>query len=124
MSGNYTAYIDGGFVRPRGGATFDAVNPATGDHLAEIARCGAADVAAAVEAARRALPAWKATSYETRAALTAHPHVAKPARRSSRSCSSTAMREFAGARPASIHRPSDRAPHGDFLSRQTPLIGA
>ncbi|WP_226800312.1 aldehyde dehydrogenase family protein [Burkholderia sp. Z1] len=69
MSGNYTAYIDGGFVRPRGGATFAAVNPATGEHLAEIARCGAADVAAAVEAARRALPAWKATSYETRAAL-------------------------------------------------------
>ncbi len=65
---NYTAYINGGFAR-QGGATFAALNPATGEHLADIARCGAADVAAAVEAARRAFPAWKATSYETRAAL-------------------------------------------------------
>ncbi|WP_431824514.1 aldehyde dehydrogenase family protein [Burkholderia sp. F1] len=66
--GNYTAYINGGFARADG-ATFAAVNPATGERLADIARCGAAEVAAAVEAARRALPAWKATSYETRAAL-------------------------------------------------------
>ncbi|WP_271410541.1 aldehyde dehydrogenase family protein [Pseudomonas sp. Q1-7] len=65
---NYTAYINGGFV-PSQGAVFAATNPATGEHLAHIARCNAADVDTAVQAAQRALPGWKATSYEERAAL-------------------------------------------------------
>lgn len=49
--------------------TFDAVDPATGDLLAKIARCGRDEVDLAVQAAHKAFPSWKAVSYEERAAL-------------------------------------------------------
>ncbi|MDB5576224.1 MAG: aldehyde dehydrogenase [Bradyrhizobium sp.] len=49
--------------------TFDAINPATGEKLAEIARCGASDIDAAVFAAREAFPGWKKTSSAHRAML-------------------------------------------------------
>jgi len=45
------------------------VNPATGAAHAEVADSGAADVDAAVEAARRAFPAWAATPVEDRARI-------------------------------------------------------
>src|SRR5580765_3986165 len=45
------ALIDGEPTRP--GGTFDDVDPATGEVLAEVARCGAAEVDSAVAAARR-----------------------------------------------------------------------
>ncbi|WP_275287206.1 aldehyde dehydrogenase [Halomonas elongata] len=48
------AYIDDAFVDAAGGATFTTVNPATGETLAEVASCDAADAEAAVAAARRA----------------------------------------------------------------------
>ena len=63
----YGPFIDGRFRE--GGERFAAVNPATGEHLADIARCGAAEVDAAVKAARAAFPAWKATPAEERSAL-------------------------------------------------------
>ncbi|MEM6694569.1 MAG: aldehyde dehydrogenase [Pseudomonadota bacterium] len=48
------AFIDGAFRAARSGETFASINPATGDTLAEIAACGAADVDFAVEKARDA----------------------------------------------------------------------
>jgi gamma-glutamyl-gamma-aminobutyraldehyde dehydrogenase len=48
------AFIDGAFVPARSGATFDSVNPATGAVNTAVAACDAADVNAAVAAARRA----------------------------------------------------------------------
>ena len=48
---------------------FDTVNPATQDVLAEVARGGAAEVDAAVAAARAAFPAWAARPATERAAL-------------------------------------------------------
>ena len=48
------AYIDGKFVDAISGATFDTINPATGEVLTAVAACDAADVDAAVAAARRA----------------------------------------------------------------------
>jgi gamma-glutamyl-gamma-aminobutyraldehyde dehydrogenase len=48
------AYIDGAFVDATDGETFDNLNPATGQVLNTVAACGAADVDAAVRAARRA----------------------------------------------------------------------
>ena len=48
------AFIDGGFRPAISGKTFDTVNPATGEKLADIAACGAADVDFAVEKAREA----------------------------------------------------------------------
>ncbi len=47
-------FIDGEFVAAQKGGTFETINPATGDILAEVARGTAEDVDAAVAAARRA----------------------------------------------------------------------
>ncbi|MFG6178011.1 aldehyde dehydrogenase [Halomonas sp. THAF12] len=48
------AYIDDAFVDAADGATLTTINPATGEVLAEVASCDAADAEAAVSAARRA----------------------------------------------------------------------
>ncbi len=44
----------------------DVLNPATGELLAETPLCGPAEVAAAAEAASRALPDWRATPVQDR----------------------------------------------------------
>ncbi len=49
-----TAFIDGGFRPAISGKTFDSVNPATGEALAQIAACGPEDVDVAVQKAREA----------------------------------------------------------------------
>ncbi|MDR7423414.1 MAG: aldehyde dehydrogenase family protein [Armatimonadota bacterium] len=60
-------FVDGRWMDPAEGATFETVNPATGEPLATVAQAGAADVDAAVAAARRALEGWRATPGHTRA---------------------------------------------------------
>ena len=45
------AFIDGGFRAAISGETFESSNPATGDLIANVAACGAADVDVAVEKA-------------------------------------------------------------------------
>ncbi len=52
--GRYELFIGGKFVAPKSGAYFPSHNPANEKQLAEIARADAADVDAAVAAARRA----------------------------------------------------------------------
>ncbi|TLF47361.1 aldehyde dehydrogenase family protein, partial [Halomonas urmiana] len=54
------AYIDDAFVDAADGATLTTVNPATGEALAEVASCDAADAEVAVAAARAAVDggAW------------------------------------------------------------------
>jgi len=47
------AFIDGRYVNAQSGQTIVSVNPATGQRLADIAACDAADVDLAVKAARR-----------------------------------------------------------------------
>ena len=49
-----TAFVDGSFRRANSGATFDSVNPATGDVLASVAACDETDVDFAVGKAREA----------------------------------------------------------------------
>ena len=49
------AYIDGRWTRPASGKTFKVINPATGDHLADVASLAREEVTAAIEAAKRAL---------------------------------------------------------------------
>jgi acyl-CoA reductase-like NAD-dependent aldehyde dehydrogenase len=62
--------IDGELRDAAGGATFPTDNPATGEHLADVARASAADVDAAVTAARGALDgAWARTSPQKRARM-------------------------------------------------------
>ncbi|MDO5704888.1 MAG: aldehyde dehydrogenase [Paracoccus sp. (in: a-proteobacteria)] len=48
------AFIDGAFRPAQSGKTFDTLNPATGDLLARVAACDAADVDLAVQKARDA----------------------------------------------------------------------
>lgn len=49
-----TAFIDGSYRPAMSGKTFDGVNPATGDVIAQVAACGADDVDLAVVKAREA----------------------------------------------------------------------
>lgn len=58
MTKTYRNFIDGAFV-DGGGATVDVTNPATGVLLAQVPDSDAAVVDAAVQAARRAQPAWE-----------------------------------------------------------------
>jgi aldehyde dehydrogenase (NAD+) len=58
-------FIAGAFAPGRD--HFDSVNPATGKQLAKIAQASPEEVGAAVDAARRAFPAWSAFSGHERA---------------------------------------------------------
>jgi acyl-CoA reductase-like NAD-dependent aldehyde dehydrogenase len=53
----------------RSGETIDAINPATGETIARIPRCGAGDVDDAVRAAAAAQPSWRALGPLRRAAI-------------------------------------------------------
>ncbi|MFJ3259335.1 NAD-dependent succinate-semialdehyde dehydrogenase [Pseudomonas sp. NPDC086581] len=59
-------YIDGQWVT--GGATYPVRNPATGALIVEVARGGAEETNAAIAAAERALPAWRALTAKERSA--------------------------------------------------------
>jgi succinate-semialdehyde dehydrogenase/glutarate-semialdehyde dehydrogenase len=61
------AYLDGEWVDADSTEAFAVVNPATGETLAEVPRLGAGETRRAIEAAARALPAWKAKSAKERA---------------------------------------------------------
>ena len=63
------AYIDGQWVSASGGGVFPVDNPASGEVFIEVADCGAAEAEAAVEAANRALPEWRAKTAKERAAV-------------------------------------------------------
>ncbi|MBB3933433.1 aldehyde dehydrogenase (NAD+) [Kaistia hirudinis] len=60
-------FIGGAWRKAKSGASFETTAPATGEVLAKIAHGGAADVDAAVKAAAKAGPAWKALSGHQRA---------------------------------------------------------
>jgi aldehyde dehydrogenase (NAD+) len=60
-------FIDGNWREPAEGVFFDSNDPATGDKIASVAQGSAADVDAAVEAARRAFPQWRSRTPHTRA---------------------------------------------------------
>ena len=61
------AFVDGRWIEADDGATFAVVNPATGDTIADVPRLGAVETRRAIEAAARALPAWRARSAKDRA---------------------------------------------------------
>jgi aldehyde dehydrogenase (NAD+) len=56
----YGHFIGGRFAEPVQGRWFQSINPATEQPIAAVAEGSAEDVAAAVSAAREALPAWSA----------------------------------------------------------------
>lgn len=55
-------FIGGQWVAPQSGKYFPTINPATGEKLADIAEANAADVDAAVKAARKAYVSWSKLS--------------------------------------------------------------
>jgi aldehyde dehydrogenase (NAD+) len=60
-------FIDGAWHLPAAGEYFDTLDPSTGEKLASVAQGGAADIDAAVRAARAAFPKWRALTSHTRA---------------------------------------------------------
>jgi aldehyde dehydrogenase (NAD+) len=60
-------FIDGEWRQPVEGVFFDSSDPATGEKIATVAQGSAADIDAAVEAARIALPKWQSLRPHARA---------------------------------------------------------
>ena len=52
------ALVDGTWIDADDGVTFEVTNPATGDVIAEVAKCGGAETRRAIEAAERAQVGW------------------------------------------------------------------
>ncbi len=63
------AFIDGQWVDADSGETFAVENPASGETVADVACCGAAETRRAIEAAARAFEHWRHTTVKERAAL-------------------------------------------------------
>ncbi len=62
-------YIDGAWVNARSNATINVDNPATGEVVGTVPKLGAAETRDAIEAAERALPAWRKKTAKERAAV-------------------------------------------------------
>jgi aldehyde dehydrogenase (NAD+) len=60
-------FINGTWLAPSAGQYFDTADPSTGEKLASVAQGSAADVDAAVKAARAALPQWQCLTPHIRA---------------------------------------------------------
>jgi len=63
------AYIDGEWVDAIGGASLPVKNPASGETLGSVPKMGAEETRRAIEAADRALPAWRAKTAKQRAQI-------------------------------------------------------
>lgn len=63
------AYIDGQWIDADSGETLEVLDPATGDVVARVAKCGTAETRRAIEAAEAALLAWRRKTAKERAAL-------------------------------------------------------
>ena len=61
------AYIDGVWLDADSGQTINVNNPATGEILGTVPKMGAAETRRAIEAAEKALPAWRALTAKDRA---------------------------------------------------------
>jgi succinate-semialdehyde dehydrogenase / glutarate-semialdehyde dehydrogenase len=60
-------YVDGGWVEAK--ATIDVDNPATGEIIGTVPKLGRAETRQAIDAAARALPAWRAKTAKERAGV-------------------------------------------------------
>lgn len=64
-----SGYVGGNWVGGNGTATFDVLNPATGEKLATLPEMGAAATAAAIDAAYKAQAPWAARPAKERSAI-------------------------------------------------------
>jgi succinate-semialdehyde dehydrogenase/glutarate-semialdehyde dehydrogenase len=62
------AYIDGQWQDADSGATLPVTNPATGEVIAEVAKCSTAETRRAIEAAAAAFPEWRKRTAKERSA--------------------------------------------------------
>src|SRR5690349_22954828 len=60
-------FIGGAWQPPSAGEYFDTLDPSNGERLASVAQGSTADIDAAVQAARAALPKWQALAPHLRA---------------------------------------------------------
>ncbi len=63
------AYIDGHWITPDSALSFSVHDPASGELLAEVADCGAAETRRAIAAAQAAWAGWRAQTARKRAAI-------------------------------------------------------
>jgi len=63
------AYVDGQWIDADSGETLPVVNPATGETIADIAKCGTAETRRAIAAAEKALVSWRQKTAKERAAV-------------------------------------------------------
>lgn len=63
------AYIGGAWVDADSGATYPVTNPANGEKLIDVARCGKAETARAIDAGEAARGAWAAKTGKERAII-------------------------------------------------------
>jgi len=61
------AYVDGAWLDADSGQTLAVNNPATGEIIGSVPKMGAAETRRAIEAAEKALPAWRALTAKERA---------------------------------------------------------
>jgi acyl-CoA reductase-like NAD-dependent aldehyde dehydrogenase len=66
MAENYKAFINGQWIDTAEGKTMPVVNPATGQVVAQAARCGARELERAIEAAEKVGPEWADTPVANR----------------------------------------------------------
>ncbi|KAF0223703.1 MAG: succinate-semialdehyde dehydrogenase [Rhodospirillaceae bacterium] len=62
-------HVDGKWIHADSGAVFAVTNPADGTIIAQVASMGQAETARAIDAAARALPAWRAKTAKERAGI-------------------------------------------------------
>ena len=62
-------YIDGKWVDADSKATVAVTNPATGEKLGTVPKAGTAETRRAIQAAEKALPAWRSKTAKERSAI-------------------------------------------------------
>ena len=63
------AYVGGQWLNADSGKTIEVTNPATGEVIGTVPKMGAAETKRAIEAANKALPAWRAKTAKERSAI-------------------------------------------------------
>ncbi|BBG61371.1 NAD-dependent succinate-semialdehyde dehydrogenase [Providencia rustigianii] len=63
------AYINGQWIDAKDNSQFDVTNPANGEVIASVSNVGALETQQAIEAAEKALPAWRAKSAKERSQI-------------------------------------------------------
>ena len=63
------AFVDGQWIDADGGETFAVTNPATGEVIAEVAKCGGEETHRAIEAAEKSQIAWRQRTASERSVL-------------------------------------------------------